>query len=305
MLDNDRRLRFVSVENCMELGHGAHGRVYRLNDEQILKVYTDDSTFSAIDRERLYGRSAFLEGLPSAITFDTVVTEYGCGVIFEMVNGEPLGSYISSHPEEMDELATRYADLLKSIHTTKADTGVFKNSKEILIHAYEAASEKYFSRKQKDALISIVNAVPDQATFVHNDFHPQNIMINDKKEMMIIDMAEISYGHGIFDLGSMYMSLVFSGRLSDKLCRSVTGLSGAQAKHVWDVLIRRYFDTNDEKLIREIERQCAIMKDLRLANLISTTNTFPAAALWADSLWAKYFLIRKKDACIRTFENLK
>lgn len=35
--------KFVSIKACKLLGKGLHGEVYRLNDEQIIKVYCDNS----------------------------------------------------------------------------------------------------------------------------------------------------------------------------------------------------------------------------------------------------------------------
>lgn len=75
MNNEERRFRYVSLDGCKELGRGSHGITYRLNDEQLLKVYTDNSKLSTIEKERLSAKHAFLEGIPSGIAFDTVVTE--------------------------------------------------------------------------------------------------------------------------------------------------------------------------------------------------------------------------------------
>jgi len=39
----------------------------------------------------------------------------------------------------------------------------------------------------------------------------------------------------LFDLGCTYMSMVFSPKLSEKLGRSIMGLSKKQAKRTWDI----------------------------------------------------------------------
>jgi len=72
-------------------------------------------------------------------------------------------------------------------------------------------------------------------------------MINAEKELMLIDMAEITRGNPIFDLDCTYMTMVFSPKLSAKLGKSVTGLDKKQSKRVWDVMIRRYLHTDDNK----------------------------------------------------------
>lgn len=38
-MDNkERKFRYVSLDDCKELGRGSHGITYRLNEEQLLKV---------------------------------------------------------------------------------------------------------------------------------------------------------------------------------------------------------------------------------------------------------------------------
>ena len=41
------------------------------------------------------------------------------------------------------------------------------------------------------------------------------------------------------------MSMVFSSKLSEKLGRSIMGLSKKQAKRTWDIMLRHYLHTED------------------------------------------------------------
>ncbi len=164
--------------------------------------------------------------------------------------------------------------------------------------------EKFFSPKEKEALIRIIDAIPDSDHFVHNDLHTQNVMINDKKELMLIDMAEITRGHAIFDLGCTYMTLVFSPKLSGKLGKEVTGMTKKQSKQVWDILIRSYCHSDPAK-IREMERICKYMRNMRLATLIARTSVFPAIAYRVCARWTKFFVIRHEKEYIRAFQNLE
>ena len=302
----DRKFRYVSLEGCKVLGKGSHGVTYRLNDEQILKVYTDKSKFSAIEKERLGAKYAFLAGIPSGIAFDTVVTEEGLGVIFEFINGQTLGTYMSEHWEQFDDMLNKYVGLLKQFHATEADTTKIRSSKEVINEVISRLPEKYFNRNQIQSLINIVNAIPDDDKFIHNDFHPQNIIRNEDGSLMIIDMADISYGHFIFDLGSIYMTLAFSGAASNKVCKNVTGLSSKQAKMLWDETVKKYLGTSDRKIIKKFEKKCAIMRNIFLTMLIEKES-----AIWSPfvlrllSLWAKFMLIKKEKKCERELASLK
>ena len=84
LLNVKKAMRRVSLDGCELIGKGGHGNVYRLDAETIIKVYHDNSPLSVIDRERSYAKDAFVHGVPTAMAFDTVETDEGFGVIFEM-----------------------------------------------------------------------------------------------------------------------------------------------------------------------------------------------------------------------------
>lgn len=304
MNNEERRFRYVSLDGCKELGRGSHGITYRLNDEQLLKVYTDNSKFSTIEKERLSAKHAFLEGIPSGIAFDTVVTELGLGVIFEFINGDTLGSYMSEHEDQFDELIDKYVALLKQFHSTKADTSKFRSSKEVFINNLSNLPNNCFNKKQIQSLINIVNAIPDDECFIHNDFHPQNIIRTESGDLMVIDMADASYGHYIFDLGSIYLTLVFSGSTSNKVCKRVTGLSSKQAKYLWNETVKKYLGTNDKKVIKKFEKRCAVIRNLYLTMLITTEkNVWSKTVLYLMSIWAKIMLIGRERKCIKLLSS--
>lgn len=306
MSNKERRFRYVSLDGAKELGRGSHGITYRLNDEQLLKVYTDNSKFSTIEKERLSAKHAFLEGIPSGIAFDIVVTEYGLGVIFEFINGYTLGTYMSEHEGQFDELIDKYVALLRKFHLTKADITKFRSSKEIFINNFNNLPDCYFNKKEKQSLINIVNAVPDGEYFVHNDFHPQNIIKTENGDLMVIDMADVSYGHYIFDFGSIYLTLIFSGSASNKVCKRVTGLSSKQAKYLWSETVKRYLKTDDKKVIKEFEKKCAIIRNLYLTMLIATeSNVWSKPVLNLMCIWAKIMLINRENKCIKELSSCK
>lgn len=300
----EKQFRHVSLEGCKVIGQGKHGRVYQLNDEQIIKIYHDKTAQDEIERERRNGREAFVQRVPSCITFDMVETEQGYGIIFELAGGRPLGSYITEHPDELEVCAQKFADLIRRVHTAKARPDTFGSAKQYFINIYREIPERFLSRSDIETLVRIIEAIPDSFSLLHNDLHTQNVMIDREKNMMLIDMAEITYGHPIFDLGCTYMTMIFSPKLSRKLGKQIIGLSKKDARKVWDIMIRRYLCTEDEGKIREFEKLCKKMRNLRLATLIVTTSVFSEFAYRVCALWTKFFVIRHADAYIEAFRNL-
>ena len=64
-----REYRTISVEGCKCIGKGAKGTVYRYDDELIVKVYNEKNTYKDVEREIALTKTAFVMGLPTAISF--------------------------------------------------------------------------------------------------------------------------------------------------------------------------------------------------------------------------------------------
>ena len=87
MMPVKKAYRVVSLEGCELIGQGANGKVYRLDRENILKVYTNTDALPEIQHERELSRAAFVLGVPTAIPYDVVqVAEGGFGSVYELLN---------------------------------------------------------------------------------------------------------------------------------------------------------------------------------------------------------------------------
>ncbi|MBR3538340.1 MAG: hypothetical protein IKN79_04635, partial [Eubacterium sp.] len=95
LFDVQKRLRVISVEGCEKIGEGGNGKVFRLDEDKIVKVYKPWMQMDAIERERSFARTAFINGIPSVIAYDTVKVpqpEGEClGIVFEMLDSDTLG----------------------------------------------------------------------------------------------------------------------------------------------------------------------------------------------------------------------
>ena len=69
LLEVHKALRKVSVEGCKLIGKGGNGSVYRISEDEIIKVYTSKTSPESIENERSLAKSAFVAGVPTAIAF--------------------------------------------------------------------------------------------------------------------------------------------------------------------------------------------------------------------------------------------
>ena len=85
ILDVQKALRQVSVEGCELIGSGGYGKVYRLDSETIVKVYTAGFSLETIQQERETAQKAFILGVPTAISYDVVKCGDKYGVVYELL----------------------------------------------------------------------------------------------------------------------------------------------------------------------------------------------------------------------------
>ena len=89
MMEVHKAYRVISVDGCEVIGRGANGKIYRLDEENIIKVYTNTDSLPEIRHERELSRAAFVLGVPTAIPYDVVmIAEGGYGSIYELLNAK-------------------------------------------------------------------------------------------------------------------------------------------------------------------------------------------------------------------------
>ena len=198
MFEAHKALKKVSLEGFEKIGQGANGEVYRMDKENIIKVFQKSTPLEDIDRERNLAQQALLSGIPTAISYTVVIVdEDRYGIVFELIDADVLSIILKSQPETYEKNADQYVDLYKKIHNTEGDLAAFGSIKDIY-HANIDACKEYYSEAEIQKLHDLVASVPDRKTLIHGDNHPNNVMIQNG-ELILIDMGDMSVGHPIFD----------------------------------------------------------------------------------------------------------
>lgn len=256
MLDIRREMAELSIDGFPMIGAGANGRVYRLDQERIVKVYNPVSNPpEKIAREKKVAREAFIQGIPSALSYEMVRVGDTYGIIYEMIDAKTLGETIAQQPERLEEFATRMAKMLLELHATTFAPGVLPDARDSL-HTWVDIAERsgYYTEEVISAAHKLVNSIPARDTFIHGDFHPGNIMVTDDDELLLIDMGDASVGDPIIDLMASYQIMRV---VADQPGGSehYLGLTAEQSIRVWDIFVRTYYGTDDPAEIETIERR--------------------------------------------------
>lgn len=256
-----KALRKIDLEKCEKIGFGGNGAVYRISEDEIVKVNYNPATDAELDSELNKAKEAFLLGVPTAISFDLVDCGEGRrGVVYETIKSKSLGETIQNNPELMEELTDKYIDQINKLHSIHTDNPVFGSIKDNYRMQVENAS-KFLTEEEGKMLEMILEALPEGDVLVHGDAHTKNIMIQND-EMLWIDMEGMSVGHPIYDLISI--AAVLNGvRNDDRMTMGICGMDVATVLKFRQCFIRKYFKTEDPAMLQRYDSMIEALRLIR------------------------------------------
>ena len=264
-----KALRKIDLDKCEKIGFGGNGAVYRVSEDEIVKVNYNPSTYATLNLELSKAKEAFLLGVPTAISFDLVDCGEGRrGVVYETIKSKSLGETIQNNPELMEELTDRYIEQINKLHSIRTDNPVFGSMKDNYRTQVENAS-KYLTEEEGKMLEMILEVLPEGDVLVHGDAHPKNIMIQND-EMLWIDMEGMSVGHPIYDLISI--AVVLNGMRTDEMAIGICGMDNATVIKLKDCFIRKYFKTEDPEMIQKYGSMLDALRLIRAVLAIGFTS---------------------------------
>ena len=262
ILNIRKKIRRIRMDGFDMIGQGQSSTVYRIDDDIIVKMYKKGVPLEKIYQEIDYSKKAFLAGIPTAISFDLVECNGAYGAIFEMVDhADTVGHTLTARPDEFDSIMEKFVATYKAIHHTNIqEMGGFASIKDTWNKwADGMGANGSFTAEETAMLKKMIAAVPERSTMVHCDYHAGNVMFQ-HDEIVVIDMADIGYGHPIFDLAGG----AFHARYSYFPKRQkVHGMCEADMLRFWDTLLRMYFNVTDDSQFQEIKEMCSAFGLLR------------------------------------------
>lgn len=268
LFEVSRGMKDISGREARKLGGSSSLTIYRMDDDTLLKVYSHEKSLEAIEQERRYAQIAFMNGIPTIIAYDVVMYKGHYGMLYELVQVDTISSIINSSFEERDKFAADMGKLLKIVHSAEPDPGLLPET-QTLFEGWAQKMGAWLKPEEVAALTRLIQAIPPADTVVYGSFYGRNIFVQGT-ELLLINMAGLSCGNPIFDLGTTYMHYV--NQPGDAV-KSATGLDPEGAKKFWDIMIRTYFETEDENVIQrheEVIRAAALLR-AALAPAISSS----------------------------------
>ena len=262
MMPVEKAYRVVSTEGCEEIGRGANGTIYRIDKDNVVKVYNNADALEDIQHERQVAKLALILGIPTAISYDVVRVGESYGSVFELLKASSFSKILAAEPEKMDWCVKEYIDLLKKIHGTVVPEGKLPDMKETVVGWAEFLRD-HLPEEYMDKLLAMIKAIPHTDHMMHGDYHTKNVMLQGD-EVLLIDMDTLSVGDPIFDLAFMYNAFIGFSEQDHNIIKEFQGFDHETAEKFWHKSLAAYLGTNCPTKIKEVEDKARIVGYTRL-----------------------------------------
>ncbi len=270
MMEIEKAYRTVSVEGCEVIGEGFNGKVYRLDEDTVVKTYKNADALADIQHEREVAKLALILGVPTAISYDVVRVGDSYGSVFELLRARSFAKILAGEPERFDWCVKEYVNMLKKIHSISVPEGKLPSMKEKTL-AVIGRMRGILPQESGDKLQRLAEEIPESDRMVHGDYHTKNIVLAGD-EVLVIDMDTLSVGCPIFDLMQMYNSYVGYSELDPAAVLAFQGYPAEIARRFWQASLSAYLGTQEEETLRKAEDKIRI---LSYADLIDWSIRYP------------------------------
>ncbi len=262
MMTVEKAYRVVSIEGCEEIGRGANGKLYRIDQDNVVKVYKNADALQDIQHEREMAKMALILGIPTAISYDVVKVGDSYGSVFELLNARSFAKILAREPEKMDWCVKEFVGMLKKIHGTLVPAGKLPDMRETALN-WANFTKDYLPAEAGEKLLAMIREVPQDNHMIHGDYHTRNLELQND-EVLLIDMDTLAVGHPIFELGSMYNSFIGFSERDHEVIKKFQGFDYETGATFFHKALAAYLGTSSETKIREVENKARIVGYTRL-----------------------------------------
>lgn len=247
--DVQKKMRRISVDSLQQIGRGSTGVVYRLDAENILKVYNNNWTLADVQTERTNSQQAFLSGLDTAIAYDVVRVGENFGIVYEMLNAVTLDKIFVESPEKIVPYTKKLVDFIKKQHQIEYD-GDSCIQRRIEI----SRKNPKLDDETREIMVKILESVPERKNFCHVDLNLSNIVLQDGN-FLLIDMGEICCGHPIFDISWIFFMYEIRRQILQRFNKKSDIGPAVMPEIFWRTFAQEYFNTTDAATLAHFESE--------------------------------------------------
>lgn len=245
----------IELEEWSYLGTGSTATSYanKYDGNLFLKLdntgYPVESTIEEFEAQRVC-----LEiGLPFPKVYDFVTDGERYGYTGERIKGKmSYARILSQEPGRLEELCSKFTEMVKRFHQTPASDSRVKNLKENLL-------KEDLSHVPADVASKIkgyIKELGESRTCLHGDLNPGNLICYEEKDYWI-GTTSLIYGDPIWDMADMYV-----------LCHCTPGAVVAESYHLSLKVLKSFYTLFKKKYFGDTWNSPAVTERIQHAAMI-------------------------------------
>ena len=282
-LQGDDKLPKIDLSGCEKINEGASGIIYKLSDEMAAKTFKDKPDYYDIVRRRIAQKNALIAGVPAPFSFGYAEYDGGIVTLMELIRSRSLLQVIVSEKDH-DGYIIRFAQFVRQLHEIRDEEKLRHFDRNLLGEEILSKADRcdpFLKKEYRGMARKIIEAINEPECLVHGDIHPKNIMTSED-EMLFIDFDYFSTGKAIYDLGTLYRTLLCNQDEEGASLNSFLDISMDECRKIWDMFIAEYYKDEPEETVRNKVAEARLIGTvLNLARFIKIEMD-----AWLISKWA-------------------
>lgn len=261
---------FGNISKIEEVNAGFNNSIFDVNDTFIIKVCDNIEKEKLFDTEaNFYNSNKDNNNIPTLYKFDKSksVIPYIYEII-EKVNGKTVYyHWYKMNEQEREKLIQKIVKILQKIHLKNyPEYNWSENIKNKILDSFNQTTDM-FSEKEKAIILKSLDKYDEilsdnKFCLIHNDLHFDNILIDNNKNIKLIDFNDSIIAPFDFDLRLLYMSVKTPWKWAN--IEMDPYQKPEDYKHLFEYIKKYYKELNNVKHLDERMLVYRILDDFKL-----------------------------------------
>jgi uncharacterized protein (TIGR02172 family) len=185
--------------NTQPIAVGRTAEIFAWEDGRILKLLRPGFPPGLIQQEQVITTAVGQAGIAVPKIYGVIEVDGRPGILYERIDGPSLTRNIERYPFRLKAHAALLATLHASIHTHIVSHPPEDSARQKKILARQVQEAQVLPAPVRQAVLDLLERLPDGSTLCHNDFHPLNVLIGSGGPV-IIDWESASLGNPCADV---------------------------------------------------------------------------------------------------------
>lgn len=248
---------FGNIESIEEINAGFNNSIFCVNNKYIIKVCGDTNKEKLFDIEaNFYNSNQDNESIPTLYRYDKSkdVVPYAYEII-EKIEGKSVYYYwYKMNETQREELIRELVRILKKFHSKEYSAYDWSTSiKERILSSFNQTIDM-FSEEERNIILESLEKYDEilsdnKFCLIHNDLHFDNILIDNKQNIKLIDFNDSLVAPFDFDLRLLYMSVSLPWKWANTEMDPLQKPEDYQ--NLFEYIKKYYFELNDVKYLEE------------------------------------------------------